>query len=387
MIYHLLALLHKWFPATFAVNPFQFITFRTAVSFVVALLFSLAVGPRVIAMLRALKAGQPIRTVTIEGAPNLADMHGQKAGTPTMGGVLILAAIVIPTVLFCDLFNPFVWLLLVVTCGYGLLGFLDDYLKVAKKNADGLLPRYKILGQVCLGLVVGLYLYLYGERLGVEYSYVSGGQASEVIRGYEYLLVPFFKQYYLHLGLLLVPFVILVLTSTSNTVNLTDGLDGLCIGTMTIVGLAFAILTYIASNRIYSGYLMVPYVREADEVVVFMGAFIGACLGFLWFNAHPAEVFMGDTGSLSLGAIIGTVALITKQELLLVIIGGIFVVEGMSVIIQVASFKLRGKRVFLMAPIHHHFEKMGVPESKIIARFWIVCILLAMAGLSSLKLR
>jgi phospho-N-acetylmuramoyl-pentapeptide-transferase len=388
MIYHLLDFLHRH-QYLIRINPFQYVTLRAAVALITALFLSLMLGPRVIAILRLLKAGQPIRTVTIKGAPDLAEMHGKKAGTPTMGGVLIVFSLIVPVVLYCNLLNPLIWLLILVTFACGTIGFLDDYLKITKKNADGLSPRAKILGQVITGAIVGTYLYFFGgsKAVGAEYTWMSSGEAHGPYPGYAYILVPFFKQFYPYIGMFFIAYVILVVTFTSNAVNLTDGLDGLCIGIMTIVTIAFAIITYLASSAEQARYLMLPYVPRADEVVVFMGALAGACLGFLWFNAYPAQMFMGDTGSLTLGGIIGTVALITKQEILLGIIGGIFVIEALSVIIQVGCYKLTRKRVFLMAPLHHHYEKLGLSESKIIARFWIVSALLALVGLSSLKLR
>lgn len=388
MIYHLLNYLHD--QRVLYINPLQYVTFRAATAFIWALLISLLIGPRVIAVLRLLKAGQPIRTVSIKGAPDLAEMHGKKAGTPTMGGILIVMALLIPVFLFCNLVNPFVWLLILVTFAFATLGFLDDYLKITKKNADGLSPRAKILGQVITGLFVGIYLYFFGKTnvLPVEYRWFEAGRPPHgPYMGYDHILVPFFKRIYPAIGMFFVLYVVLVLTWMSNVVNLTDGLDGLCIGTMTIVTLAFIVLAFIASNEVDATRLMQPYVRKADEVVVFLGALAGACLGFLWFNAYPADMFMGDTGSLTLGGVIGTVALIIKQEVLLAIIGGIFVLEGLSVIIQVGSYRLRKRRVFLMAPIHHHYERRGMAESKIIARFLIVSALLALVGLSSLKLR
>jgi phospho-N-acetylmuramoyl-pentapeptide-transferase len=389
MIYYLLDFLHER-NIIFYVNPFQYVTFRSAVALITALLISLYVGPRVIAILRLLKAGQPIRSVSIKGAPDLAEMHGKKAGTPTMGGTLIVISLLVPVLLFCSLINPFVWLLILVTFGFGTLGFLDDYLKITRKNADGLAPRYKILGQVIMGLIVGSYLYFFGDTkiLLVEYTWFEAGRVAHgPFTGYDHILFPFLKRYSPEIGMLFIVYVVFVLTATSNAVNLTDGLDGLCIGIMTIVTLAFVIITYLQSNRLYATYLMLPYIPKAEEVVVFLSALVGACLGFLWFNAYPAEMFMGDTGSLTLGGIIGTAAIITKQEILLAIIGGIFVIEALSVIIQVGNYKLTGRRVFLMSPLHHHYEKKGMAESKIIARFWIVSILLALVGLSSLKLR
>lgn len=390
MLYHLLDYLHRHQYAYVYVNPFQFTTFRAAVTLICALLISWLIGPRVILMLRALKAGQPIRVITVKGAPNLAEMHGKKAGTPTMGGILIIISTLIPVFLFCDLLNPLVWLLVLVIFGFGSLGFLDDFLKVTKRNSDGLSARNKILFQILLGLFVGFYLYYFGHTdvLPVKYAYrEAGGTQVGPYRGYEYLLVPFLKRVYPYLGAFFLLYTVLVLTATSNAVNLTDGLDGLCIGTTTIVAMTYLVFTYVACSEALATKLMFPHIPRADEVVVFLGALIGGCLGFLWYNAHPAEVFMGDTGSMALGGVVGTVALITKQELIMLIVGGIFVAEAASVIIQVSWYKLTGKRVFLMSPLHHHYERKGMHEAKIITRFWIVAGLLALIGLSSLKLR
>jgi len=387
MIYHLMAALVD--SGYLRINPFQYITVRCVAAGIMALLISWTIGPRLVAVLRLLKAGQPIRTVSIKGAPDLAEMHGKKAGTPTMGGVLIVLSVIVPVLFWCNLFNPMIWLLILVTFGFGTIGFLDDYLKITQKNADGLSPKQKIIGQVLVGLVVGSYLYYFGptKTLGVEYSYFEKGVQIGPWRGYDYLQVPFFKSFYPYIGLLFIPYAVIVLTSTSNAVNLTDGLDGLCIGITAIVTAAFLLLAYLCSNKGFSEYLMMAYVPKGDEVVVFMGALFGACLGFLWFNAYPADMFMGDTGSLTLGGVIGTVALICKQEILFVIIGGVFVLEALSVVIQVVSYKTTKRRVFLMAPIHHHYERKGMTEAKIIARFWIISILFALIGLSTLKLR
>lgn len=387
MLYHLLRLFEQkhWLP----LNPFQYITVRCAAAGVMALLISWIIGPRTVAVLRLLKAGQPIRSVSIKGAPDLAEMHGKKAGTPTMGGILIVMSLLVPVLLWCDWTNPLTWLLIFVTFGFGTLGFLDDYLKITKKNADGLAGRYKILGQVLIGLFVGAYLYYFGHSkvLNVEYFYTDNGVAFGPLRGYDRILFPFVKWLYPSIGFFFIFYVVFFLTGYSNAVNLTDGLDGLCIGITAIVTATFMVIAYLSSNKLYSEYLMMPHVPRADEVVVFLGALFGACLGFLWFNAYPAEMFMGDTGSLTLGGVIATVAIICKQEILLTIIGGMFVIETVSVILQVGSYKLTRKRIFLMAPLHHHYEKKGMTEAKIIARFWIISILLALVGLSSLKLR
>ncbi len=387
MIYHLMAALVDG--GVLRINPFQYVTVRCVAAGIMALLLSWAIGPRLVAVLRLLKAGQPIRTVSIKGAPDLAEMHGKKAGTPTMGGVLIVFAVIVPVLFWCNLFNPLIWLLIFVTFGFGTIGFLDDYLKITQKNADGLSPKQKIIGQLLVGLVIGAYLYYFGatKTLGVQYSYMEAGSMHGPWRGYDFLQFPFFKWLYPEIGLLFVPYVMFVLTCTSNAVNLTDGLDGLCIGITSIVTAAFMLLAYLCSNQFFAEYLMMAHVPRADEVVVFMGALFGACLGFLWFNAYPADMFMGDTGSLTLGGVIGTVAIICKQEILFVIVGGMFVLEAASVVIQVFSYKLTKKRVFLMAPLHHHFERKGMTEAKIIARFWIISILFAIIGLSTLKLR
>jgi len=395
MLYHLLRFLEQ--NNYLRINPFQYVTVRCAAAGITALLISWAIGPRVVAVLRLLKAGQPIRTVSIKGAPDLAEMHGKKAGTPTMGGVLIVMSLLGPVLLWCNLLNPLIWLLIFVTFGLGTLGFLDDYLKITKKNADGLSGRYKILGQVGVGLIVGSYLYFFGGShigglvppnvLKVEYTYMEGGVDMPAIRGFDHILFPFVKWLYPAIGAFFILYVIFVITGFSNAVNLTDGLDGLATGVTVIVTAAFTVVTYLASNKVYATYLMIPYVPRADELVVFMGALFGACIGFLWFNAYPAEMFMGDTGSLTLGGVLSTVAIICKQEILLGIIGGIYVLEALSVVLQVGSYKLTKRRIFLMAPLHHHYEKKGMTEAKIIARFWIVSILLALVGLSSLKMR
>lgn len=387
MLYHISDLLLR--KGMIGINPIQYETLRSGLALLLSFALSLLFGRKVIAALKALKAGQPIREASSKDAISLSDMHGKKAGTPTMGGILIIGAIVISTLLLCDLTNFFVWLLILVTLGFGALGFLDDYNKVTKKNADGISPMAKITGQIGLGLLVGLVLYCAGKLDPdlVTYTYRSSNMVQAPVFEYDHIMLPFFKYFYPSLGLLFVLYCVVVLTATSNAVNLTDGLDGLCIGIMAIVGMAFTLLAYIAGSQPLSTYLMTPHVQGASEVVVFMGALVGACLGFLWYNAHPAYMFMGDTGSLSLGGAIGTVALICKQEILLCIIGGIFVIEAASVIIQVTSYKLRGKRVFLMSPIHHHFEKRNWHESKIISRFWILSILFALIGLSTLKLR
>lgn len=345
-------------------NVFRYITFRTAGATVTALLLSVWLGPPFIRMLRRESVGQSIR----EEGP---EAHQTKAGTPTMGGVLILLALTVPTLLWGNLGNVYVWLALGTTLAFGAIGFYDDFLKVRKKHNLGLTARQKFAAQVAAASVFGALLWALPEVYGFGPT----------------LAFPFFKRLVLNLGLLYIPFVALVLTGASNAVNLTDGLDGLAIGATLVAAATYAVFTYIAGNSVVAGYLQVPYVPGAGELTVFCGALVGASLGFLWFNAHPAEVFMGDVGSLGLGGAIGAVAVVAKQELVLVLVGGLFVLEALSVIIQVLSFKLTGKRVFKMAPLHHHFELGGWKEPKIIVRFWILAILFALVSLSTLKLR
>ncbi len=382
MLYSLLGLLQDL--EILQVPLFGFITFRTGAALMTAFLISLLLGPLIIRILRVVKAGQPIRTVTIKGAPDLAEMHSGKKGTPTMGGILILVAVWVPVLLWCDLSSIMVWIVLGVSSCFCAIGFWDDFLKVSKRDAGGLSSRVKFAATVVAGLVAAWLMITYARA---SYSYFEGNQQVGPFMGFDRISFPFIKEWYPQIGLFFLAWVVLVLTASSHAVNLTDGLDGLCIGITTIVSISFTIIAYLVSNRIYAGYLMLPHIPQADEIVVLMGAVVGACLGFLWFNAYPAEMFMGDTGSLLLGGIIGTVAILTKQEMLLLIIGGIYVIEALSVIIQVGSYKLRGKRVFLMSPIHHHYERLGIKESKIIARFWIVTSLLALVGLAVLKLR
>jgi len=358
MLYHLLFPLasdYKLF------NVFKYLTFRSIYAMITALLLAFIVGPWVVRKLEALQARQVIRTDGPES-------HLKKQGTPTMGGVLILFCVVVPTLLWADLKNVFIWLTLFVIVGYGVLGFVDDYKKVVEKNPKGLSPRQKMFWQVLLAAGVGVILYN------------LPGFSTE-------LYLPFFKRVHPEMGLLFIPFVTLVIVGASNAVNLTDGLDGLAIGPVTINAATYLLFAYIAGNARLSGYLQIPYVPGAGELAVLCGALVGAGLGFLWYNSYPAEVFMGDVGSLSLGGGLGTLAVLTKQEILLVIVGGVFVVEALSVIFQVGSYKYRGKRIFRMAPIHHHFELKGVAEPKIIVRFWIITIILALVAISTLKMR
>ncbi len=342
-------------------NIFKYLTFRTIYSMITALIVCFILGPWIIRRLEAMQARQVIRTDGPES-------HLEKQGTPTMGGLIILSAIVLPTLLWADLTNPYIWVTIFIIVGYGLIGFMDDYLKVVKKNTKGLSARQKMFWQILLAGCAALFLYL---RPGFN----------------EMLYVPFFKNFHPDLGLFFIPFVILVIVGASNAVNLTDGLDGLAIGPVTINAATYMLFAYIAGHATLSAYLQIPRVVGAGELAVVCGAMVGAGLGFLWFNSYPAEVFMGDVGSLSLGGTLGIIAVLTKQEILLVIVGGIFVIEALSVIFQVGSYKYRGKRIFRMAPIHHHFELKGVAEPKIIVRFWIITIILALVAISTLKMR
>jgi len=342
-------------------NIFRYLTFRTIYAMITALVVCFVLGPWIIRKLESLQARQVIRTDGPES-------HLQKQGTPTMGGVMILTAIVIPTLLWADLSNQYVWLALFITVGYGAIGFMDDYKKVVEKNTKGLSPRQKMFWQVLLAASVAACLFM------------KPGFSEE-------LYVPFFKRFHPDLWLFFIPFATLVIVGASNAVNLTDGLDGLAIGPVAINAATYMLFAYIAGHATLSAYLQIPRVPGAGELAVMCGAMVGAGLGFLWYNSYPAEVFMGDVGSLSLGGTLGVIAVLTKQEILLVIVGGVFVVEALSVIFQVGSYKYRGKRIFRMAPIHHHFELKGVAEPKIIVRFWIITIILALVAISTLKMR
>ncbi|MEM9290864.1 MAG: phospho-N-acetylmuramoyl-pentapeptide-transferase [Acidobacteriota bacterium] len=358
MLYHWLYPLSDQF-AIF--NVFRYITFRAAMAILTALLLSLIFGPRFIATLRRLSVGQSIRDVGPES-------HQKKQGTPTMGGLLILFAWLLATLLWANLANLYVWMAIGITVLFGLVGFADDYIKVRQRRNLGLTARAKFLCQV-------------GGAAAFGWLLISHPGFDTV------LTFPFFKELVLDLGWLYLPFVALVVVGCSNAVNLTDGLDGLAIGATLIAAFTYAILCYVAGNAVVAGYLQVPFVAEVGEVTIFCAALGGASLGFLWFNSHPAEVFMGDVGSLALGAAIGSVAVMAKQELLLTVVGGLFVLEALSVIAQVTSFKLTGKRVLRMAPLHHHFEMLGWHESKVIVRLWIVALIFALIGLATLKLR
>src|SRR5215472_4897272 len=364
MLYYLLFEL-PWLRTQLSVlNVVRYITVRTAAAAITALAISLLMGPWLIRKLREFQIGQIIR----QDGP---DSHRAKAGTPTMGGLLILAATLVPTLLWANLRNPFVWIAVLTTAAYGAIGFADDYLKIVRKSHHGLLPRYKMANQVIAGAIVGLVL-LWLQRHGLYNTR---------------LIFPFFKRLIPDLAGLYLPFTILFLVWWSNSVNLTDGLDGLAISTVAIAVATYTALAYIIGNRVLADYLYVIHLPPVAELTVFGGSLVGASLGFLWYNSYPAEIFMGDVGSLALGAALATVAILIKQELLLVVVGGVFVLEALSVVIQVGSFKMTGQRVFKMAPLHHHFEQIGWSEPKVITRFVIVGIIFALFSLTTLKLR
>ncbi|HRS82242.1 MAG TPA: phospho-N-acetylmuramoyl-pentapeptide-transferase [Smithellaceae bacterium] len=359
MIYEFLYPLHTVFSSF---NVFRYITFRTIFASITALLICLLLGKWFIERLQRLQIDQQIR----EDGPKT---HLVKKGTPTMGGMLIIMAVTVATMLWANLSVVYIWLVLLVTVGFGLIGFLDDYRKLAGKNSRGLSGKTRLAGEIVIALFVGVVLYF------------KPGFSSQVT-------IPFFKTVLPNLGWGYVLLCVFIIVGAANAVNLTDGLDGLATGPAGICFATYLLFAYFAGNIKVAHYLQIPYVPGAGELSVFCGAFMGAALGFLWFNAHPAEIFMGDVGSLSMGGALGTVALITKQEILLAIVGGVFVMETFSVIFQVGYFKLTGgKRIFRMAPIHHHFELKGWAESKVIVRFWIISILLALVAISTLKLR
>lgn len=362
MLFHILYPLAEQFSA---LNVFRYITFRTGGAMMTALIVSFLFGPVMIELLRARQGqGQPIR----DDGPESHLLT--KKGTPTMGGVLILLAVCSATLLWADLTNPYIWAVLGVTVGFGVIGFLDDFLKVTKRNSKGLAGKLKLAMQLAISGVAAFWVL---SHLPMQLQTT--------------LAVPFFKDLLLNLGWLFVVFAVFVMVGSSNAVNLTDGLDGLAIVPVMIAAGVFGMIAYLAGNTIFSNYLQIHYVPGSGELAVLCGSLVGSALGFLWFNAPPAKVFMGDTGSLALGGALGAVSVVTKHELVLAIVGGLFVLETVSVIVQVVSFKLTGKRVFAMAPLHHHFEKKGWAESTIVIRFWIIAMILALAGLATLKLR
>jgi phospho-N-acetylmuramoyl-pentapeptide-transferase len=371
---------------------FQYLTFRAVMAAMTALLIGLVAGPAVIRKLVSLKIGQPIRGYGIEA-------HLSKSGTPTMGGVLILLSIAFSTLLWVDLSNRFVWIVLMVTLGFGAIGWVDDWRKVVNKDPEGMPSKEKYLWQSLIGLLAALYLVFSISEvsnlrvLELFYSWVRSGFDVN-LPPKAGLLVPFFKEISYPLGVFgFVVLTYLVIVGSSNAVNLTDGLDGLAIMPVVMVGSALGVFAYAAGSAVYSKYLFLPHIPGAGELVVFCGAIAGAGLAFLWFNTHPAQVFMGDVGALGLGAALGTIAVIVRQEIVLSIMGGIFVAEALSVMLQVTYFKYtkrkygEGRRIFKMAPLHHHFEKSGWKETQVVVRFWIITMLLCLVGLSTLKLR
>ena len=361
MLYNLLAPLADDF---ILFNLFRYLTFRSGCAVMTAFAMCLWMGPHMIAWLKSKQgSASNIREY-------LEEAHAKKSGTPTMGGLMILISVTISTLLWADLSNLFVWIALLVMVGYGMIGLADDYLKLTKKNSKGLSGKLKLLGQIVIGAAAtACIIYILPASIDTHVA------------------IPFFKHFFINLGWFFVPWAIVVMVGASNAVNITDGLDGLAIVPIAIVAGCFGLISYLSGNAVFANYLQIPFVAGTGELGILCAALVGGGLGFLWYNAPPARVFMGDTGSLALGGVLGTIAVITKHELVLAIVGGLFVLETASVIIQVMSFKLTGKRVFAMAPLHHHFEKKGWPETTIVIRFWIIAIVLALIGLSTLKLR
>jgi phospho-N-acetylmuramoyl-pentapeptide-transferase len=346
-------------------NLFRYLTFRAGASVVTAMVVCFVFGPAIIQWLKTKQGkGQPIR----QDGPQSHLIT--KQGTPTMGGVMMLLAIAVATLLWADLSNRYVWVVLLVTLGYGVIGFLDDFLKVTRRSSGGLAGRLKLVAEIAIAVIAATWI-----------AEISAPNLSGM------LAVPFFKDVLVNLGVFYVPFAAFVMVGASNAVNLTDGLDGLAIVPVIIAAGVFVAISYLIGNTVFANYLQVHYVAGAGELAIFCGAIVGAGLGFLWFNAPPAMVFMGDTGSLAMGGALGSVAVVTKHEIVLALVGGLFVLETISVIVQVVSFKLTGRRVFRMAPLHHHFEEKGWAESTIVIRFWIIAMILAIAGLATLKLR
>ncbi len=384
--------LQGWSPEFGHLRVFQYLSFRAVMAALTALLIGLAAGPKVIRILTALKIGQPVREYAMQS-------HLVKSGTPTMGGVLILLALTASTLLWADLSNRFVWIVLVVTLGFGAIGWVDDWRKVVRKDPEGMRSREKYFWQSLIGLLAALYLVFAisgssnARVLELFMTWVRSGFALD-LPPKAGLLLPFFKEVSYPLGVWgFVVLTYLVIVGASNAVNLTDGLDGLAIMPVVLVGSALGVFAYVVGNAVYSRYLFFPHIPGAGELLVFCSAIAGAGLAFLWFNAYPAKVFMGDVGALSLGAALGTVAVIVRQEIVLAVMGGIFVVEALSVMLQVGWFKFTkkrygaGRRLFQMAPLHHHFEKKGWKETQVVVRFWIITMLLCLGGLSTLKLR
>jgi phospho-N-acetylmuramoyl-pentapeptide-transferase len=414
MLYYLFNFLDKYnFPGA---GLFDFISFRASMALILSLIISIVIGKKIIQKLRNQQIGETVRDLGLAG-------QIEKSGTPTMGGIIILMSILIPTLLFAKLHNVYVITMIIATFWLGLIGFIDDYIKVFKKNKEGLKGKFKVVGQVGVGLIVGCILYFSGDvkvhkRVGADYKlakdeyFVTHQHVQEKDGKFKWIAtddmtttIPFIKgnefNYNWLIGdsnksygwLLFIPIVIFIVISVSNGANMTDGLDGLATGTSAIVGLALAVFAYISSNARFADYLNVMYIPMAEESVIFIAAFVGACIGFLWYNSYPAQVFMGDTGSLALGGIIAVFAISIRKELLIPVLCGVFLIENLSVMLQVGYFKYtkktmgQGRRIFLMAPLHHHYQKKGMHESKIVSRFWIVAILLAVVSIVTLKLR
>jgi phospho-N-acetylmuramoyl-pentapeptide-transferase len=376
MFYYLAEWIRNVFnPPGFGV--FQYITFRAAAAAITALLISFYIGPKIINLLKRKQIGEQAKSELQQ-----VGQHANKSGTPTMGGIIVLLSLLVPTLLWANISNMFIIIIFITTAWMGLVGFLDDYLKVIKKKQKGLIGRYKIVGQVSIGLLVGSIIYFFPEWFSTSFEQVK-----------TLTTVPFLKNVTVDFGILYIPLVIFIITATSNAVNLTDGLDGLSIGTVGIAVLALAIIAYITGNIRFAEYLNIVYLAGSAELTIFCAALIGAALGFLWYNSYPAQVFMGDTGSLALGGAIGVLVILIKKELLLPIVGGVFFAETLSVIIQVGYYKYtkkkygEGRRVFLMAPLHHHFEKSGLHESKIVLRFYIIAVMLAIITMATFKVR
>ena len=396
MLYHLFTTLREMYDLPGA-GLFSFVSFRAAMSLLTSLVVGIAFGKRIIEWLQLKQVGEIVRDLGLEGQMN-------KQGTPTMGGLIILGAILIPTLLFADLTNVYTQLMILSTVWLGAIGFIDDYIKVFKKNKEGLAGRFKVIGQVGMGLILGAAMVWHPDiavkELAEDGTWATVRSTATTIPfikdnhfDYAWLLSWAMEDAASYVCIVFIPLVILVVTAVSNGANLTDGIDGLATGTSAIIGMALAVLAYVSSNTVIADYLSIMYIPGSEELVVFIAAFVGACVAFLWYNAFPAQVFMGDTGSLALGGIIATFAIAIRKELLIPVLCGIFLIENLSVVIQVAWFRHtkkkhgEGRRVFLMAPLHHHYQKQNMPESKITARFWIVGILLAVVTIVTLKVR
>ena len=364
-------------------NIVQYISFRAAGAAITALIISFLIGPKIIRTLNNHRFGEKIRK-------NGPELHLQKEGTPSMGGIIILLSIILPTILWAKLNNPFIVIILVSITWMGLIGFIDDYLKIKKEYSKGLIARYKLTGQIILGLFISYIIFQ--ENSLINYNIIANNKHLDLIASSS-ISTPFIANGFLDIKLLYIPLIILIITGTSNAINLTDGLDGLATGLVAISTLVFAAIAYASGRIDYSNYLNIIFIPNSGELFIFCLAMIGACIGFLWYNAHPAKVFMGDVGSLSLGAAIGTLSILLKKEILLIIIGGVFVIESLSVILQVLYFKItkklhgEGKRLFKMAPLHHHFELSGWNENHVVVRFWIIGIILALLSLTTFKVQ